>query len=244
MTGTALAERNIDQLAVLNAIGIDPRDPSAQAVLLICQRYELDPLLKHVVLIQKRPYITRDGLLHVAHRSEQLDGIEVLEQGETEGHFVAKVAVYRKDMGHPFAYVGRYPKGGSNKGYGPEMAVKCAEVMALRRAFDVALAAREEMWDDPVAEPTEPEPDRPFNDEEVRRFAIACTQAELNDDHRHALVSAATAGRTRSSKEVLLSERPALLEWFHRLTEGDDYAFVGDGDDMVIAPRSPEGRAA
>jgi len=137
----------IDQEAVLKAIGISPRDPNAQALLLTCERYGLDPVLRHMILIQGRPYVTRDGLLHVAHRSGQFDGIEVLEQGESPSHFTARVAVYRKDMTHPFTYIGRYPKAGGNKAYGPEMAVKTAECMALRRAFNVGLCAREEAWD-------------------------------------------------------------------------------------------------
>lgn len=140
----------IDEEAVLKHLGIDARNPAAQALILTCERYGLDPILKHAVLIQGRLYVTRDGLLHVAHASKQLDGIEVLEQGADNTHFIAKVAVYRKDMSKPFAYVGRYPKAGSNKNYGPEMAVKCAEVMALRRAFDVGIAAKEEVWDQDI----------------------------------------------------------------------------------------------
>lgn len=144
----------IDHDAVLKAVGINARDPNAQALLLTCERYGLDPILKHMILIQGRPYVTRDGLLHVAHRSGQFDGIEVVEQGETQTHHTAKVSVYRKDMGRPFTYIGRYPKNGSNKGYGPEMAVKCGEVMALRRAFNVGLCAREEVWDQEVVDET------------------------------------------------------------------------------------------
>jgi hypothetical protein len=138
---------NIDHAAVLRAVNLNASDPKAQALLLICDRYGLDPLLKHVVLIQGSIYVTRDGLLAVAHRSGQLDGIVVDEQGSDQTHHVATVSVYRKDMRHPFKYVGRYPKSGGNKAYGPEMAVKCAEVMALRRAFNVSLCAREELWD-------------------------------------------------------------------------------------------------
>jgi hypothetical protein len=157
---TALTERNgngstaiaIDETAVLRALKLDPRDVNAQAVLLVCQRYGLDPILRHMLLIEGRPYITRDGLLHVAHRSGQLDGIEVLEEGQNGGEWFAKVAVYRKDMSRPFAYSGRY--NGSNKKYGPEMAIKTAEVMALRRAFDVTgvpvMEEQADKWDQTI----------------------------------------------------------------------------------------------
>lgn len=140
---------NVDQDAVLKTLNLNPHDPNTQALLLICQRYDLDPLMKHVVLIQGRPYITRDGYLSAAHASGQFDGIEVVEEGEDTTHWWAKASVWRKDMTRPFTYKGRYPKKGGNTAYGPEMAIKCAEVMALRRAFNVTGAgAADERWDD------------------------------------------------------------------------------------------------
>lgn len=141
-------DTQIDQQAVLRELGLNPAEPSAQAVILICNRYGMDPFLKHIVLIAKKPYVTRDGLLHVAHRSGQFDGLETVDTGEDETHWWAKVSVYRKDMGRPFTFVGRYPKSGDNKKFGPEMAVKCAEVAAMRRAFDVTgVPTLEEQWD-------------------------------------------------------------------------------------------------
>jgi hypothetical protein len=174
--GNALAKHEtagnlspFDQAKVLEYLKLDPSKVEVQALIVACERYSLDPLLRHAVLIDGKLYVTRDGLLHVAHTTAQLDGIEVLEQGETDSHYLAKVAVHRKDMAHPFTYVGRFPKiravyewrtdqyGKRIKKhirdelhpYGPEMSVKCAEVMALRRAFDVSLSAQEEMWDSP-----------------------------------------------------------------------------------------------
>lgn len=142
----------IDRTAVLRSLNLNPADPNTQALLLVCDRYGLDPLLKHMVLIQGRPYVTRDGYLHLAHKSHQLDGIEIVDEGEDRDHWWARVSVYRKDMSRPFTYKGRYPKQGSgNKQYGPEMAIKCAEVAALRRAFNVTgIGAADERWDDPA----------------------------------------------------------------------------------------------
>jgi hypothetical protein len=116
-------------------------------------KYGLEVELDHIIEYMGRPYITRDGLLHVAHRSEQLDGIVLEDQGETDTHYTATVSVWRKDMSHPFRYPGRYPKQGGNRKYAPEMAVKCAEVASLRRAFDVAIATVEERWDTDAGEP-------------------------------------------------------------------------------------------
>lgn len=126
---------------VLTYLGLNPEDPRSQAVVAVAQRYDLDPLLKHVIVIPKGGvYITRDGLLHVAHRSGQLDGI-VVEQEPTlsdDGkEWVSRVSVYRKDMRHPFTFPGRYSVTGGNRDYAQEMSLKAAEAHALRRAFDV-----------------------------------------------------------------------------------------------------------
>lgn len=121
-------------------LGLDPARPADRAMVAVCRHYGFDPLLKHVVVIPKGGvYITRDGLLHVAHASGQLDGI-VVEDGPSlvDGEWVTKVSVYRKDMGHPFTFVGRYPANGGNKQYAPEMSLKAAESHALRRAFSIA----------------------------------------------------------------------------------------------------------
>lgn len=134
-----VATFEVDRAEIGKYLGLNPRDPRSHAVVAVCERYALDPVLKHVVVIPNAGvYITRDGLLHVAHRSGALDGIVVEDQGETESEWWAKVSIYRKDMSRPFTFRGRYSKSASNKKYGPEMALKCAEALALRRAFDVA----------------------------------------------------------------------------------------------------------
>lgn len=138
----------IDREAVLQALNLNPRDPKVQALVLVCQQYGLDPVLKHAVLISGNLYVTRDGLLAVAHRTGNLDGITVEEEGETADEWWAKVSVHVKGQKYPYTYRGRYPKNGHQKKYGPEMAVKSAEVMALRRAFGVTgIATVEEQWD-------------------------------------------------------------------------------------------------
>lgn len=134
----------IDYEAVLKALNLNPRDPKVQALVLTCQQYGLDPVLKHMVLINGDAYVTHRGLLHVAHASGRLDGIELVDQGDSDDEWWAKVSVFRNDMSRPFTYVGRYAKAGSNKKYGPEMAIARAETMALRRAFDVAAPVQEE----------------------------------------------------------------------------------------------------
>lgn len=133
---------------VLDYLGLNPNNPASRAVILVCRAYDLDAVLKHVIVIPKGGvYITRDGLLHIAHRSGQLDGIVVeQEPAIVDGEWVAKVSVYRKDMTHPFTFPGRYPVNGSNKQYAPEMALKAAESHALRRAFAVTGLPTEDEW--------------------------------------------------------------------------------------------------
>jgi hypothetical protein len=137
-----------DENRILSALKMDARDPNVQALVLVCQRYDLDPLLKHAVLISGTLYVTRDGLLHVAHASKDFDGIQVEMLDESPTHYIARCSVWRKSMSRPLVYQGRYPKSGRMAAqYGPEMAEKVAESRALRRAFDVSLCSREELWD-------------------------------------------------------------------------------------------------
>lgn len=149
MTDLAIhsAANDFDAERVITLLGLNPRDPKTQAMVAVCQRYAFDPLLKHVVVIpQGGVYVTRDGLLHAAHRSGVFDGM-VLESGPdlVDGEWRAVVSVYRKDMSHPFTFPGRYSASGGNRKYAPEMAIKVAECMALRRAFDVSgLGVQEE----------------------------------------------------------------------------------------------------
>jgi hypothetical protein len=144
--------------ALLRAIGLDKVPPEQREIAIaIANKYELDLLLKHLVLVEGRPYITRDGLLWIAHRSGVLDGIEVTEPTIVTlpgvGEFWrATCTVWRKDMSRPFIYAGRYPTKGGNTRFAPEMAVKVAESMALRRAFNVSAPTVDERWDLPTVQ--------------------------------------------------------------------------------------------
>lgn len=181
---TEIATRTDDDLASM--LGLNLRDPKTRAMIAVCQQYEFDPLLKHVVVIpQGGVYITRDGLLHVAHRSGQLDGI-VIESGPdlVDGEWRCVVSVYRKDMGRPFTFPGRYSASGSNRKYAPEMAIKVAESMALRRAFDVSgLGIVDELQ--PDDEPPARRPERtsaPQADDPWATQPVDVTDAEVIED--------------------------------------------------------------
>lgn len=140
--------------AILRAVGLD-RVPEEQRelALAIARRYDLDLMLKHLVLIEGRPFITRDALLWVAHRSGVFDGMqltlppEVRDFPELGKCWYSETTVWRRDMSHPFTFPGRYPLSGQNKKFGPEMSIKVSESMALRRAFNVSAATVEEQWE-------------------------------------------------------------------------------------------------
>lgn len=167
---------------MLAYLGLDPRKPADRAAVQVAQHYGLDPLLKHVIVIPGGGvYITRDGLLHLAHRSGHLDGIVVdqpptLDQNTNE--WVAVVTVYRNDQSHGYRFPGRYPVSGKNKQYAPEMALKAAEAHALRRAFAV------------TGLPTEDE-HRP---EQAPRSGLAAVQATQTGEEGRTLEETPVAG--------------------------------------------------
>lgn len=137
--GTAVGAFDAADQKLVRYLGLNPDNPADRAMVAVCRHYGFDPILKHVIVLPKGGvYVTRDGLLHVAHQSGQLDGI-VVDDGPTlvDNEWVTKVSVYRKDMTHPFTFVGRYPVNGGNKQYAPEMSLKAAESHALRRAFAI-----------------------------------------------------------------------------------------------------------
>lgn len=121
-----------------------------QLVLHVCRRYGFDPLLRHVVLINGQLYVTRDGLLDNAHRSGRLDGIEVEAVQDQHGKWLATATVWVRGMSHPVRYTAYQPEHESAtspawKKAPRAMTVKCAEVMALKRAFNISLGTAEEL---------------------------------------------------------------------------------------------------
>ena len=133
----------------LRYLGLDPNDVASRALVLVATRYQLDPLLGEVRLIAAKGgtaqvYVTRDGLVAIAHRSGQLDGIvvEEMRRNTSNDGWTAYVTVHRKDCGHPFRYGAQCKdtEPQARAGYGLEQAVARAERRALRRAFAVIAA--------------------------------------------------------------------------------------------------------
>ena len=125
-------------------------DTQLEMLILVANRYDLDPILGHVVLITGKVFVTHKGLMHKAHTSGQFDGIETTF-GRDEGGAGdwCECRVWRKDMGRPFTgriYLAEYRNNNPVwKQYPKAMAAKTAESFILRRAFDVSLTSQEEM---------------------------------------------------------------------------------------------------
>jgi hypothetical protein len=192
MTTTEIAAREHAQLVthdVIEALGLDRRRPETKALLILAERYQLDPVLGHVAIVKtkngSKPYITHGGMLEVAHRSGQLDGIVVEEERETENGWAATVSVYRRDMRHPFTYsagCGRQEQQGQ-AGHGAAMALARAERRALRRAFSIPLEG--EVDADAFDEVDEQEPSQAWRDAVA---AVTSRVEALDDEQRAAFV--------------------------------------------------------
>lgn len=232
-----------DPSKVLAVLGLDVRDVRAHAVVLVAERYGLDPLLGHVMIIPKsqRPYITRDGYLHIAHSSGAFDGMAVTDgprRDPQEREWTAKVAVYRKDMSRPFEFPGRAELGRDN---GPEMALARAERRSLRRAFDVTLPQvfADDEYDDrpladdlpagyaPAAAGPAPEPSpaaAPMSDAQRRAILARFRERGTERAERIGLLRTWTGREVTSVKDLTGAEASEVLA---RLAETD--ADVGAG---------------
>lgn len=187
-------------LDVLRYLGLDPSNIEARALVLLCSRYRLDPLLGHVAVIRtkhgQKVYVTRDGLLAVAHRSGMLNGIVVEEErrASDDGGWTAIVSVYVKGCEYPFTYGAqcRDTEDPARAGNGPEMALARAERRALRRAFSVPAmgdasddldAIAEDVIELPEQQST-PEPPRPQlgrSEQSLAHVEVAAWSSEDRD---------------------------------------------------------------
>lgn len=141
-------------------------------VVLLAQRYGLDPALKHVEVIPRggglQPYITADGWRFIADRSGELDGITFADVSRGGSGWRATALVWKKGCGHPFE--GRAGAGDAEKLDDPEaMAMTRATRRALRNAFAASIVP------------------------EVERLAVV---VEVDDEEPGADVAASTPGPT------------------------------------------------
>jgi hypothetical protein len=132
----------IDQEAVFRALKLDPRIPEVQALIVVAQRYELDLVLGHLCLVNGTVMIRKNGLLHIAHRSGDLDGIEVDLEEKTD-RFVATARIWRKTKTRPFCFTDECMK--NERVQSPRKRARTRAVRnALAEAFDVSVPVYEE----------------------------------------------------------------------------------------------------
>jgi len=159
-------------------------DDDVKLALAICGKYGLDPLLRHLVLIESNKkdksgnwykvynvYVTRDGLLHIAHESGVHFAITFDEPVRKDNPYSGESDIYLsgtlKREGHPDFVAGLWfseycntKRDGSAQGawatHPAAMHQKAVEVYLLRRGFDVSLPAMEEVQ--PDGKEIEPEP--------------------------------------------------------------------------------------
>ena len=130
--------QTVDYTKALNYLGLSPGQPAAQALILVCQRYRLDPLLGHISLYDGKPYVHFAGYLHIANDHKEFDGIECVREWETDTHFHATVRVHRRGRSFPSERTGRSAKLKRKKDgskYEDEHADAKAFAQACRRAL-------------------------------------------------------------------------------------------------------------
>ena len=118
-----------------------------------CQRTGLDPFSRQIYAIRRAGKMTIqagiDGLRAIAERTGQLDGSETYWCGEdgvwadvwlnSKPPAAAKTVLHRKGAAHPFVGVARFADYNAGQGLWSKMPAamiaKCAEALALRKAF-------------------------------------------------------------------------------------------------------------
>jgi len=244
-------------------------DDEVKLALAIAGRYGLDPLLRHLVLIpggknrRYNVYITRDGLLHIAHTSGKPWSIEIDEPQKRENPYTGKEDIYLKGRvkvldpttGQTQVFEGgvwfsEYNTGqGSWQTHPAAMHQKVLEVYLLRRAFDVALTPVEEVERVTAATvQAEPVPavegrnstEQPSNG--ITKAQLAKLNATLNDlglangEYRNEKLRLAEmiAGRElKSSKELTKEEASRLIDYLERLKEALAQAGVNDKEEVA-----------
>lgn len=140
----------------------------------ICQLYNLDPLQKQIIVLGGNFYVTKSGILSIAHQDENPpEGIEVIpttaqerkDAGVPADSHYWKAVIYKKGLNRPFVEFGEANEKNVNLARKDwrsisDMAKTRAVNRALRNAYRIGLTSLEEMGYEEgeiinvVAEPT------------------------------------------------------------------------------------------
>ena len=148
-----------DMLLLRHVVAKGCSEPEFRQMMYVAVAYGLNPLLKQIWIIKRNErdsaiiIVGRDGMLAIAHRSGQFDGMNsgVNYVKDKEGREIPVTAwceIWRKDMSHSFKtevrfdeYVQPIPKSGYLGLWQTKpsvMLIKVAESVCLRKAFSVS----------------------------------------------------------------------------------------------------------
>lgn len=135
---------------------------------------------------------------------------------------------------------------GAVEGPEPEPDIADAEIVepASEPAPEAEAATEAGTAPAPVQSPPEPFPDtEPLAGGAFSRgFAIACTEAGIEDDGRHALIAYATGGRTRTSKEVRRGQEAAACFAALERVKAETLTFTtGAEGELVVEDKEAQG---
>ncbi|MGM8838355.1 recombinase RecT [Thermus sp. 93170] len=209
-------------------------DEDVALALMVAKKYGLDPLLRHVVLIpggrngRYNVYITRDGLLHVAHASGRAWSLEVGEPERRENPYTGKPDIYLKGRLRVVDQEGREQvfdggvwfseyaqKGGAWSTHPAAMHQKVLEVYLLRRAFDVALTPVEEVGVEAPASPVPVEtlpPETPITREQMARIAALAQKLGMEREELRAFAVRVVEREVGSARELTQLEADLVIE--------------------------------
>jgi hypothetical protein len=143
---SAVEAANPDVRKAIRMLGLNPDDPKAHALLLVCKRYDLDPFLGHVSIYKDGGlYVHAAAYVHLANQHPAYEGYRVVKQWEDDKQWWAEVEVYHTGWRYPSVGVARSAKNKPKKGGqgtyldddADEKAVTKALRRALRRSFNV-----------------------------------------------------------------------------------------------------------
>lgn len=156
-TGVSLQELSAEKIQLIkNICAKDCTDNEFQLLIHLATRYGLDPLSRQIWAVKypgspAQIFCGRDGLLAIAHRSGQFDGMESGVRKEDD-ELVGWARVFRKDMSKPFyreVCGSEYNTGKALWKSKPRtMIQKVAEAQALRLAFSITGMYSQEEMDD------------------------------------------------------------------------------------------------
>ena len=149
----AAARGALDSREALRYLGLSEKDPRAHALLLVCHRYGLDPLLGHISIYKEKVYVHFAAYLHLANQHPGYQGMECIREWEDAKYCYAEVRVHRSDRAFPFQRRGKSlkikPKKDGKGTYDDHEADAKAFAQAARRALRLAFNVE---WPEPEPE--------------------------------------------------------------------------------------------